>query len=111
MEFWHNKPQSRRWSHVIHCVDALRQDAICNADDTPRYSTSDAVPESGVGQYRQCRSWDKLEVWAKQYNACYRYVNQTATVEELPQIERFVYCPEGSPYIKEVEKVFGHIDW
>ena len=111
MEFWQSKPQSRRWEHVIHCVDQLRREAICNADDTPRYSTSDDSPVSGHGQVRMCRNWDKLEDWARGYNACYRYVNQTASYKDFPQIERFVWCPEGSPYTAAVEKVFGHIEW
>ncbi|QSZ35664.1 hypothetical protein DSL72_006786 [Monilinia vaccinii-corymbosi] len=109
MEFWQGKPQSRRWEHVIHCVDQLRQEALCNADDTPRYSTSDNIPVSGMGQVRMCRSWEKLEEWAKKYNSCYRYVNQTASYEDFPQIERFIWCPEGSPYSAAVESVFGKI--
>jgi len=111
MEFWQGKPQTRRWEHVIHCVDQLRQEALCNADDTPRYSTSDDTPVSGMGQIRMCRSWDKLEEWAKKYNSCYRYVNQTASYKEFPQILRFIWCPEGSPYRAQVEQIFGHIDW
>ncbi|APA08408.1 predicted protein [Sclerotinia sclerotiorum 1980 UF-70] len=110
MEFWQERPQSRRWEHVIHCVDQLRQEALCNADDTPRYSTSDNIPVSGMGQVRMCRSWEKLEQWAKQYNSCYRYVNQTASYKDFPQIERFIWCPEGSPYAAAVEEVFGKID-
>ena len=105
MEFWQSTPQTRSWGHVIHCVDTLRQDIICNADDTPRYSTESRVPETGMGQIRMCRSWDKLEQWARQYNACYKFVNQTA--RDFPIVQRFVYCPKGSPYRKEVEKVFG----
>lgn len=106
MEFWQGVPQTRAWSHVIHCTDTLRQDIICNADDTPRYSTKSKSPGSGMGQVRQCRSWDKLEEWARQYNSCYRSVNQTSDIE---QIQRFLYCPKGSPYRKEVAKVFGAV--
>ena len=106
-EFAQGVPQTRAWGHVIHCVDALRQDIICNADDTPRYSTASKAPESGRGQVRLCRSWDQLEAWARRYNSCYRYVNQTA--EALPEIQRFVYCPRGSPYREEVERVFGDV--
>ncbi|KAI8944047.1 hypothetical protein F4801DRAFT_573012 [Xylaria longipes] len=110
-EFKAGKPQSRRWGHVIHCVDHLRQEAICNADDTPRFSTESDIPVTGLNQVRKCRSWEKLEVWARQYPACYRYINATKSLSEFPQVERFVWCPKGSPYIKEVEKVFGHIEW
>ncbi len=24
--------------HSLHCIESLRQDALCNADDTPRFS-------------------------------------------------------------------------
>lgn len=91
---------------MIHCTDTLRQDIICNADDTPRYSTESMRPGTGMGQVRQCRSWDKLEEWARQYNSCYRFVNQTSDID---RIQRFLYCPEGSPYRKEVAKVFGTV--
>ncbi|OTB02919.1 hypothetical protein M426DRAFT_322163 [Hypoxylon sp. CI-4A] len=110
-EFKRGLPQSRRWGHILHCVDQLRQEALCNADDTPRFSTMDDRPVTGLNQMRMCRSWDKLEEWARQYTACYRYINQTASYSEVPQVERFVWCPKDSPYKKEVEKVFGDIEW
>ncbi|KAI0398552.1 hypothetical protein F5Y17DRAFT_8323 [Xylariaceae sp. FL0594] len=110
-EFKNGRPQSRKWGHVLHCVDHLRKEAICHADDTPRFSTSSDIPVTGLDQVRQCRSWDRLEAWARQHTACYRYINATKPLSEFPQIERFVWCPEGSPYVKEVEKVFGHIEW
>lgn len=92
---------------MTHCADTLRQDILCNADDTPRYSTETRVPETGVGQVRMCRSWDRLEEWAARYNACYKFVNQTAG--DFPVVQRFVYCPRGSPFKEEVEKVFGEV--
>lgn len=106
MEYKNNLPQTRNFRHIIHCLDSLRQDVMCNADDTPRVTTNDSIPETGHGQYRQCRSWDELSAWAKQYPACYRYINETQTPQEFPQIQRFVWCPEGSPYRAEVEKLF-----
>ena len=105
MEFVHGEPQSRRFQHVLHCMEALRQDIMCNADDTPRYTTSDAVPESGVGQIRQCRDWGKLERWARQYNACYHFINQTAT--GFPNVLRYTFCPPGSPDVAGVKRVMG----
>ncbi|KUJ19152.1 uncharacterized protein LY89DRAFT_612685, partial [Mollisia scopiformis] len=103
-EFYRGDEQSRSWGHVLHCADAIRQDILCNADDTPRYSTESKRPESGVGQMRMCRSWDKLDEWAEKYNSCYAYVNQTS--EDLPEIQRFVYCPAGSPWREKVVEVF-----
>ena len=111
-EFHAGTPQTMPWHHVVHCADAIRQEAICNADDTPLYSENVIhAGESGYGQQRKCRSWDKLEAWAKQFNSCYRYVNESAGPEVLPRIERFIYCPEDSPYTAEVEKVFGPRTW
>jgi len=78
---------------------------MCNADDTPRYSTESDRPESGVGQVRMCRSWEKLEDWARVYDSCYAYVNQTS--EDLQELQRFIYCPSGSPWRESVVEVFG----
>ncbi|KAG9604954.1 hypothetical protein KCU77_g1031, partial [Aureobasidium melanogenum] len=104
MEYRLNQPQTRSHHHVIHCLDALRRDVICNADDIPRYTTPEPIPETGHGQLRRCRNWDKLNDWAKQHNACYRYINETS--RDYPEVQRFVWCPEGSPYRKEVDKYF-----
>jgi len=104
-EFYRGEEQSRAWGHVLHCADAIRQDILCNADDTPRYSDESDRPESGVGQVRMCRSWEKLEEWAKGYNSCYAYVNQTSG--DLPELQRFLYCPDGSPWREKVVEVFG----
>ena len=107
MEFVNGEKQSRHFGHVLHCMDSLRQDILCNADDTPRYTTITKVPESGIGQTRQCRDWGSLERWARQYNACYRYINQTAV--GFPNVQRFRFCPQGSPYAEEVDRVFGEL--
>ena len=88
--------QSRPFGHILHCVDALRQDVICNADDTPRYSTETPDPKTGEGQYRQCRDWSKLEAWGRQHNACFSYVHEADPT--FPNVERFAFCPEDSPY-------------
>ena len=94
MEFWQHRPQSRGWGHVLHCIDALRQDIVYNAND----STATRSPESGMGQVRQCRSWEKLERWARRHNACYsistrrwricRRFNASSTVHGIHRIER-----------------------
>ncbi|RDI86267.1 hypothetical protein Vi05172_g3667 [Venturia inaequalis] len=104
MEYRKGIPQTRSHHHVIHCLDALRRDVICNADDIPRYTTPEPIPETGHNQPRQCRSWDKLNEWAKKYNACYRYIHEAS--KGFPEVQRFVWCPEGSPYRKEVDKYF-----
>ena len=104
MEYRLGLPQSRNHYYVIHCLDTLRRDIICNADDIPRYTTLKPIPEPGHGQLRQCRSWDKLNDWAKRYNACYRYTHEASG--NYPEVQRLVWCPEVSPYRKEVDKYF-----
>lgn len=90
--------------HVFHCVDALRQDIICHADDTPLYTTGSKEPVVGPGQSRQCRDWNAMDEWAMQYNGCFSYVNETASSEDFPEILRWVHCPEGSPYAGQAEE-------
>ena len=107
MEFHYGIEQSRKLEHIMHCLDALRQDVICNADDTPRYPYPDKTEHPGSdGQVLMCRSWDKLEAWAEDYNACFAYVNQTA---DISHYERFKYCPKGSPYSDKVKEIFGNV--
>jgi hypothetical protein len=79
--------------HNLHCIESLRQDVMCHADDTPRYTGYSKKPVSGVMQTRQCRSWDKLEAWARDHTACYRDIGRD--VEGFPMIEKFKFCPPG----------------
>lgn len=96
--------------HITHCLDALREDVICQADDTPRYTTITKSPESAVGQIRQCRDWKKLEEWAKDHTSCYNYISSEA--DHINQFERFKFCPPNSPYWPKVREHFGKgPDW
>ena len=104
VEYRKGLPQSRGAWHVYHCLDALRREIICNADDTPRASTTKFSPNTGVDQFRQCRSWQKLESWAAQHTACYKYVDPHN--KTMSNLERFKYCPKDSPYWQEVRKVY-----
>lgn len=101
-------PQSLPLMHITHCLDSLRGDILCQADDTPRYTTRTKVPESGVGQLRQCKDWAALEKWAAERTACYRYISHKAG--SINQFELFKYCPKDSPYWPELRKHFGKPD-
>ncbi|KAL8830370.1 MAG: hypothetical protein Q9191_001480 [Dirinaria sp. TL-2023a] len=95
----HDKvPQTMHFTHVNHCLDAIRQDIMCNADDTPRYTgflpKNPKVPSSGLGQVRMCRDWKKLERWAEEHSACYRY-RPVETLEDGIPLESFKHCPNG----------------
>lgn len=90
--------QTRSWHHISHCLDTLRRQIVCDADDTPR--ATDRRPEivAGLGQYRMCRSWDALEAFAKRHTACYkRPVNPEW--DGPKKLDRFKHCPPGSGYV------------
>ena len=96
LEYRLGEVQSRKWAHISHCFDALRRQVLCDADDTPRAVQRDLDGVSGVGQYRKCRDWNRLEKWAKQHTACYRRPERP--VEGMRNIEKYKHCPEGSEY-------------
>lgn len=105
MELSAGLPPTYPMPHVMHCLDVLRDDVICHADDTPRYTTTTQKPESGMGQIRQCRDWGKLEEWAKKYSGCWRYLD--AKHDESSEIWRWTYCAEGTPWHDRVKKWVG----
>ena len=97
-EFRTREPQTREWHHISHCMDALRRQILCDADDTPRATERRAEVVSGVRQHRMCRSWKALEEFARGHTACYRRPERP---DGKPIIERFKHCPEGSGYVIE----------
>ncbi|KAI9666118.1 MAG: hypothetical protein M1821_004053 [Bathelium mastoideum] len=107
IEFNRGLPQTWLFDHVTHCLDGLLQTIQCEADDTPRYTTLDESPVSGNGQMRNCRSWDKMERWAVENSACYRFVHPTHG--DYPRVNRYRFCPEGSPYIESIREYFADI--
>ena len=80
---------------------------MCHADDTPRYSgMGQPTGFSGLGQVRMCRDWTQLRRWGREHSACWRY-NDGDDAEDQDTLERYRFCPEGSPYREAVEAVFG----
>ncbi|KAH3910656.1 hypothetical protein HBI56_189990 [Parastagonospora nodorum] len=49
--------------HVAHCLDVLRQDVMCGADDTPTAFHGHGKKREGQEE-RMCRSWEGLVEWA-----------------------------------------------
>jgi hypothetical protein len=99
------------WEHYQHCLDALRQDIMCRADDTPMYGK--LGNHLGDGQTVMCRNWDKLIKWTQEpeRNACYRSLSDYRTVKH--SLERHAFCPENSPYHDVSTRYFekwGHVD-
>lgn len=61
----------------------------------------------------QCRSWDKLKVWAKdtKREACFKWVDEYRSPQNL--LERYAFCPETSEDYEKEERYFekhGHKD-
>ncbi|KAF2454429.1 hypothetical protein BDY21DRAFT_103594 [Lineolata rhizophorae] len=93
------------WDHIMHCMDSIRKNIMCEASDLPLYSTPGEDPELGIGEVKQCRSWEALTAWSHEHTACYRLINETDA--HMDRLERYKFCPEGSPYIERVREVFG----
>ncbi|CAN9100022.1 unnamed protein product [Alternaria alternata] len=96
--------------HIYHCLDGLRQDIMCTADDTPM--PAPVAHQGGDGQLRRCRDWDKLISWATRpdQHACYEFDDYREATNTL---ENFAFCPPESPYRKFQEAYFqyhGHKD-
>ena len=100
-EYRLGEPQSRQWHHISHCLDALRRQILCDADDTPRAVQRELDGVSGVRQNRQCRDWGELERWAKKHTACYKRPDRP--VDGMRNIDKYKFCPEDSGY--QVPKV------
>ncbi|KAI0434597.1 hypothetical protein F5Y09DRAFT_295945 [Xylaria sp. FL1042] len=97
-EYRRGLPQTRSWHHISHCLDALRRQIICDADDTPRATDRRVEVVSGLHQHRQCRSWEQLEAFARQHTACYKRPENPDETNSS-KLDRFKHCPPGSGYI------------
>lgn len=89
----HNGTQLDGYPHLVHCMDHLLQNILCEADDTPMYTTQTKAKDAGLHQSRMCRSWDKLNEWAAKQTSCYAYINETQGVDTT--FNRYKWCPKG----------------
>ncbi|KUJ11512.1 uncharacterized protein LY89DRAFT_688748 [Mollisia scopiformis] len=98
-------PQTLERQHISHCLDALRQNVLCAADDTPMPTLHSHA--TGDNQAMQCRSWDKLIEWARdpEKDACYRIVDEYK--DPVHNLERFAYCSEDSRYYETMTNYFA----
>lgn len=104
--------------HLYHCLDILRQDLMCIADDTlmeviPPIPGSKRIIHNGDGETVQCRSYEKLLEWARapERSACYSQLSDYREVEH--SLEHYAHCPDDSPYKQTVDAYFarhGHVD-
>jgi hypothetical protein len=105
-----NSTQTFDLRHMYHCLDGLRQDIMCMADDTPM--PAPARHHVGDGQIRKCRNWNKMIDWAMEpeRHACYKWDDYREATNTL---ELFAHCPPESPYYEFQEAYFeyhGHKD-
>ena len=108
-DFHHGRPPSRKIPHAMHCLDRLRKETLCYADDsilaTPPIRHEDPGPR---GQTRVCKNWDALVAWAKPRNACYGHVtDDDSFYMEHSEVDRYRFCPPDSPYRETMEKYFA----
>ena len=90
----------------MHCIDHMRKDAMCNADDfllpSPPYRQGNPGPR---GQSRICKNWDALVDWAKERDACYQHItdDEEGFARDRHEIERYMNCPPDSPYAQKMQ--------
>ena len=66
---WDKSP-AKLLSHIEHCIEMLRVDIMCIADDTPYLveirSNSEEIPRHDAFIHR-CRNFEKLIDWANEH--------------------------------------------
>lgn len=103
-EFERGLPQTTPMHHHIHCLDTLREDAICSADDTlrPTGSGEEANMQGPRRRpQRKCRDWEQLERWALQNSACFKRLPDDDPGRGT--LEEWTWCPKESPFVPAVE--------
>ena len=119
----YGKPLTQ-YEHMVHCLDQLRQDVHCQADDVspsplppcPSPLTNPPPPNQNLyyvgdinsGHKRQCRDFSKLDAWALDHHACYSF--KKPPVAGVLDVEAFANCREGSPYKQAMKEHFGFGD-
>lgn len=111
-QFRRGVPQTIPYPHVLHCLDSLRVEVMCHADDTLRYIPINGDPPDGRypgdGQERTCRDWSVVTAFVESHDPCYRY--ERPGDEDFPNLERFKFCPEDSEYLPLIREYFGYPD-
>ncbi|CAG8958212.1 hypothetical protein HYFRA_00000565 [Hymenoscyphus fraxineus] len=109
VEFHFNSKQSSDYSHLIHCLNVLRDEIQCDASDTPRYTGYQPNQKSGLGQVRLCRDWRQLEAWALGKTACWKHIGDIRD-PGFRELDRYRFCPPGSPYEEMAKTAWLHND-
>jgi hypothetical protein len=96
-----DRPRVQTMGHIAHCIDLMRSDILCQADDT--LLPFEVPQRAEVPPKRMCRDWTQLEEFALQNSACFQ-----RTAPEDPQFDTlldYMNCPPSSPYYRQVEEV------
>ena len=102
-EYREGVSQSIPHAHIVHCLDTLRAEVMCTADDTPLYlPLNGAGVRPGEGQNRICRDWDELQNWVDNHDPCFKDVDSDTSI-----LEKMKYCHKDSPYLPTIRNYFG----
>lgn len=109
-QLWAGKEPLVPAPHIEHCLDTLRQDLMCKADDTPMPSL-ELMNGGGENQNMHCKNFDKLVAWtqAPERNACYKRLYDYKPI--VHSVERYAFCPSGSEHYDTMDQYFkdhGH---
>jgi hypothetical protein len=109
-ELWSGQEATIPTGHIEHCLDSLRQDLMCKADDTPMPSIQ-LINGAGDDQPMHCKDFSKLVAWIKapERDACYKRLANDKLIHH--PIERYAFCPEDSEHYPAMKKYFdtyGH---
>ncbi|QSZ35673.1 hypothetical protein DSL72_006795 [Monilinia vaccinii-corymbosi] len=88
--------QTQTFEHAIHCLDVLRSEVMCTADDTPlsfRFQEADRAERTPK---RRCRDWDKLVEYTTAHSACFR--RYSPNDPRYGTLDEYLFCPPSSPY-------------
>jgi len=102
-EFSANRNQS--FQHVVHCLDVLKSDAMCIADDTPLPYGFQVTYQEERSPKRRCRDWNKLTEYVTENSACFHRNHSDPTLHGT--FAEFTFCPPNSPYRAVVESIQG----
>jgi len=94
---------------MVHCLDALRQDVICAANDDLLYIREDHSYPIGHGHMRRCKDFSKLEEWIIEHDACYTFGKISPPYYER---QRWTHCAQNSSYLPKMRAELGlDDDW
>ncbi|KAF2204313.1 hypothetical protein GQ43DRAFT_438035 [Delitschia confertaspora ATCC 74209] len=112
VDYERGKAPTLNGRHVHHCLDTLRKDVTCIADDT-LMPTGEEARSIGDGQQLMCRDFGKLVEWIydPERHACHRALDDYRSITH--PLERYAFCPKDSKYYNVMMDYFtenGHVD-